>query len=334
MPFLYTVFGLTVRSDLFIPGLATPNGSNQNAALEIHWGTSPGPAADSPVPPEELTYVSSNVDESNRPGLQIWKTADGAYLHLVYYDGIEFWLERHGNSIWARWPKSSTQNDVLSFLLGPVLGLLLRLRGVTCLHASAVALEDSSVVFVGSEGAGKSTTAAAFARQGLGVLSDDVAALEEVGGLFRVIPAYPHLCLWADSVEMLYGSSDALPRFSEGWEKRRLSLGEQGTRYEDRPLPLVAVYLLGERRSDPAPYVEAIRPQTALLALVADTFATKILTRELRAHEFGVLGRLVSTVPVRRVYPHRERNRLGELCSAIRQDLDSLSTLRTKRPTT
>jgi hypothetical protein len=331
VPFLYTVFGLTVRSDLAIPGLTAPSEYKESADLEIHWGASPGPAAGSRVFPEELTYVSSYADESGRPGLQIWKTADGTYLHLVYYDGIEFWLEQRGKSIWTCWPEKSTLNDALSYLLGPVLGLLLRLRGVTCLHASAVALNDCSIVFVGSAGAGKSTTAAALARQGLGVLSDDVAALEEVGNGFHVVPAYPHLCLWADSVEALYGSSEVLPQFSAGWEKRRLVLGEQGTRFEDRSRPLGAIYLLGERRPDPAPYVEAVKPQAALLSLVAETFATKVLTRDLRAREFAVLGRLVLTVPVRRVYPNREPARLEELCNAIRKDVDSLNILRSSR---
>jgi len=330
--FHHTVFGLTVRSNECIPGLPTSECFGEQADLEIHWGVSPWAEACSPARPEELTYVSSYKDESGHPGLQIWKTADGTFLHLVYYDGIEFWLERQGNSIWARWPERSTLTDALSYLLGPVLGLLLRLRGVTCLHASAVAIEDCGVVFVGSEGAGKSTTAAAFACQGLGVISDDVAALTEDGERFRVLPAYPHLCLWADSVEMLYGSSEMLPRFGEGWEKRRLVLGEQGTRFENRSLPLGAIYLLGKRRSDPAPYVEAIRPPAALLALVADTFATRVLDRDMRAREFSVLGRLVSTVPVRRVYPHREADRLEDLCKVIRQDLDSLNIPRSSRP--
>jgi hypothetical protein len=70
--------------------------------------------------------------------------------------------------------------------------------------------------------------------------------------------------------------------------------------------------------------VEAIRPQLALLALVADTFANKILDRDLRAREFAALGKLVSTVPIRRIYPHREAMRLGELYRVIREDYASL----------
>src|SRR5260370_8969321 len=111
---------------------------------------------------------------------------------------------------------------------------------------------------------GKSATGAAFAGRGYGVLSDDIVALFEQEGVFHVMPAYPHLCLWPDSVEMLYGSRDALPRLIPDWEKRRLSLGEEGARFESLPLPLAAIYVLAARRPDPAPYLEPILSQTSL----------------------------------------------------------------------
>jgi hypothetical protein len=280
---------------------------------------------------EELTYQSAYTDDSGSPALRIWRSADGLYLRLAYYDGMQFWLERTGKEIWAIWPEASTLEDASAYILGPVLGVVLRLRGVTCLHASAVALDGQAVAFVGAEGAGKSTTAAAFAREGHSVLSDDVVALTEDELGFLVVPAYPHLCLWPDSVATLYGSANALPHFSTGWEKHRLSLGDGKTRFEKQPLPLGAIYFLGQRRSDRAPFVEVIRPQAALLSLVADTFANKILDRELRAREFEVLGRLVRTVPVQRVIPHSEASRVRDLCRVIREDFASLqASMRTR----
>ena len=300
-------------------------GSSSGAAdVEFHLGISPSSKTGIPTDSEDLTYTSSYTDQSGNPALRIWKTADGRFLRLAYYDGIQFWLGREGKSLWAVWPAASTLEDTTSYLLGPVFGILLRLRGVTCLHASAVSIENRSVVFMGAEGSGKSTTAAAFARQGFGVISDDVAALVESPEGFRVMPAYPHLCLWQDSVEMLYGSSETLPRFSTGWEKRRLALGEQGTRFENRSLPLGAIYLLGDRRPDHAPFVEGVLPKAALLSLVADTFANKILDREMRAREFAVLGRVVTAVPIRRLHPHSDPSRLAGLCAAIREDFASL----------
>jgi hypothetical protein len=292
--------------------------------IELHLGISPFLDGKHSPDTEELTYESSDSSAGSEPALRVWKVAKGAFLRVAYCDGTQFWVDRQRENLWAIWPATSSLEEASTYLLGPILGFVLRLRGVTCLHASAVALGDSTVVFVGAEGAGKSTTAAAFAQLGHGVISDDVAALVETDGGFRVMPAYPHICLWPDSVEMLYGSAEALPRFSPGWGKRRLALGDQGARFENRPLPLGAIYVLGDRRPDPAPYVEEMRPQSALLSLVADTFANKTLDRELRAHEFAVLGRLVTTVPVRRIHPHYDATRLEELCRTIREDFESL----------
>jgi hypothetical protein len=253
--------------------------------------------------------------------------AKGEFLRIAYSDGTQFWIDRKRESVWAVWPSILSLEDTASYLLGPILGLLLRLRGVTCLHASAVAFDDRSVAFVGPEGAGKSTTAAAFAQRGYGVLSDDIVALVEQGGEFHVMPAYPHLSLWPDSAKMLFGPATALPCFVPEWDKRRLVLGEHGTHFENRSLPLAAIYVLGDRRPDPAPFVEAIRPQAALLSLVADTYANKILDRDLRASEFNLLARLASSVAVRRVHPSNDPARLDELCKVIRDDYASLPTL-------
>lgn len=324
MASLYTAFGLRIFSNIAVPGLVPLSDSESVADVRLQLGISPYSLEQISEGSEELIYESSYKDDSGSPGLRIWKTPDGIYWHLAYYDGTEFWLERAGKEIWAIWPEASTLEDACSYLLGPVLGLILRLRGVTCLHASAVALEDCSVVFVGAEGAGKSTTAAAFAREGYGVLSDDVVALKETATGFVVLPAYPHLCLWPESVTLLYGSPDALPHFSKGWEKQRLSLGDHDARFESQPRSLAAIYFLGERRGDPAPNVEPVRPQNGLLSLVADTFANKILDREMRAREFEVLGRLVSCVPMRRVFAHRDGSRIQDLCQVIREDFLSL----------
>jgi len=320
----HTAFGLRIRSNVSIPGLAPLDDSSAADDLSIQLGVSPSSNREIHNSTEELTYESPYKDDFGNPGLRIWKSSDRRYLRLAYFDGTQFWLEHAGKEIWTTWPQASTLEDVCSYLLGPVLGLVLRLRGVTCLHASAVALNGEAIAFVGMEGAGKSTTAAAFGREGHGVLSDDVVALKESEARLLVVPAYPHLCLWPESVTMLYGSADALPHFSKGWEKRRLALGNGQARFENHPLPLGAIYFLGERRTDAAPSVEAVRPQAALLSLVADTFANKVLDRDMRAREFEVLGRLVNRVPVRRVFPHSDPSRICDLCRFIRQDFAAL----------
>ena len=324
MELYYSVFGLLLRSNLPLPGVVPITSMVGSPDLELHLGISPYSGAEDRSAEEELAYESSYLTETGEPGLQVWRVDKGEFLRMSYADGTQFWLDRKHEILWAVWPEKFTLEDTATYLFGPILGLLLRLRGVICLHASAVAFKDHSVAFVGAAGMGKSTTAAAFARQGYGVLSDDIVALVEQEGAFHVLPAYPHLSLWPDSVKTLYGSPEALPRFLPDWEKRRLDLGSRGTRFEGRPFPLGAIYLLGERRPDPAPYLESVRPQSALLALVAETYANKILDREMRASEFAVLGRLVTTIPIRQVHAHENAERLAELCEAISEDFVAL----------
>jgi hypothetical protein len=189
-----------------------------------------------------------------------------------------------------------------------------------------VSFKDYAVAFVGSEGAGKSTTAAALAQSGgFAIVSDDVVALAERDGAFYVHPAYPYLCLWPESVESLYGSSEALPRFSRNYEKRCLALDSRALQFERRSLPLKAIYLLGERRSETAPQIEAISSQQSILALIANTFATNVLDNAMRAKEFETLGRLIPQVPVRQLFAHKDASRLPDLCRLIRENLEGFN---------
>jgi len=318
LSFNYSVFGLSLQSNISIPGL-NPSGAALHATdVVVHLGISPSFHSEISTERGVLTFVSSDIDAAGEPALRIWRVADGAYLYLAYCDGMEFWLDRQGTSVWSKWPASSSLEDAATFLLGPVLGLLLRLRGVTCLHASAVAFDDRAVAFVGDEGAGKSTTAAAFARRGHSVISDDVVAIVERDGAFHVLPAYPYLSLWPDSVKMLYGPEKTLPTFSANWDKRILSLAADRLRFEEKSLPLGAIFLLGERTSEiAAPLLEELSPQECFVSLVANSYATGTLDKEMRAQEFALLGRLLASVPVRRVRPHKNSAQIDRLCEVI-----------------
>lgn len=322
--FCYSVFGASLRSNLCIPGLIPTSVLVDDPDIELHLGISPGAGLNSGGAPvaEKLIYTSPELDASGESTLRVGELAQGA-LHLAFRDGTEFWLDRKGSSIWATWSGKSSLENSVSYLLGPILGIVLRLRGTVCLHASAVALDGRCVAFVGAAGAGKSTTAAAFARSGYGIVSDDIVGLVERDQRFYVLPAYPQVCLWPESVEMLFGSADALPRLLHDWEKRRLTLGEGGTRFEDRTLPLDAIYLLGERHADAPAEVSTIPEGEALLSLVANTYATQLIDRTMRGEEFAVLGRLVSSVPVRMVHLGDIPRGIQDLCRIIRADFQT-----------
>lgn len=295
--------------------MSAPDGAPN---VHVHLGLPPRLQTELSIERGSLTFVSADLDAAGEPALRIWRVAEGAFLYLAYCDGMNFWLDRGGTSVWAVWPSTSSLEDAATFLLGPVLGLVLRLRGVTCLHASAVAFGSHAVAFVGDEGAGKSTTAAAFARRGHPVLSDDVVAIAEREGKFHVLSAYPYLSLWPDSVRILYGPDKTLPTFSANWDKRVLSLAEHRLGFEGTSLPLGAIFILGERCFEPqAPFLESLSPQECLVALVANSYATGMLDKEMRAEEFALFGRMLSSVPVKRVRAHEDGTEIERLCELI-----------------
>ena len=177
MSFTYSVFGVTVRSTAPVPGLIPLQASIGNPDIELSLGCSASPLATAHSNhSESVVYTSAYTGPSGTPALRIFQEQEHGLFHLVYFDGMQFWMDRHGTKLWASWPSESSVEEAATYLLGPVLGLLLRFRGITCLHASAVAIDGSVIAFVGAEGAGKSTTAAAFARAGFAAVSDDVVA--------------------------------------------------------------------------------------------------------------------------------------------------------------
>jgi len=325
MFFRYSAFGLQIHSNTEIPGLKPENNFVFVPDFVLRLGYRPDLGDPAGGSSDRLVYVSSMNDEAGQPALKIWETNGSGFFHLVYCDGTQFWLDRAGTKLWATWEANCSIETTALYLMGPVMALVLRLRGVICLHASAVIVEGRAVAFVGPEEAGKSTIAATFAQRGFLILSDDIVPLVEKGEEFFAQPGSAHLRLWPESVEMLFGGRQALRPLLPGWEKRRLSEGDHNSRFTSEPAPLAAIYTLGARSADDsAPCIEGLSQQTALINLVANSYATQLIDPKMRGEELEFFGRLVSRVPVRQLTAHAEARRLDELSEVVCGDFASL----------
>lgn len=319
MSYFYSVFGLRVRVDrpvsAFLP--ASPGQPDVSLYLE---GTSSHRFSNLQ---REAWYRCPDTDESGEPLLCGWKLSGGEYFHFRFSEGPEFFCDRRGESVWSFWPPELSFDHVLTFLAGPAFGCLLFVRGITMLHGSAIAVGDKAIALLGPPGAGKSTTAAAFALSDFPILTDDIVAICERKGDFLVQPAYRRVCLWPDSVAALYGSADALPLLTAGWEKRGLELG-QGGRFQQQALPLAAVYVLGERTSpNPSGAIGPLGPRELFIKLLGNTYAGR-MPNDRRAHELDVLARLVTRVHGRQITPHPSPTHIPELRDAIIEDFAGL----------
>jgi hypothetical protein len=299
--FAYRAYGLWLASDRLIPGL-TPLDFTASKTPDLCIQFEKNAGGESDPAGETLWYTAGFTDENGNPILKIWKGNSGGDFFIRYSHGLTFRVDAALGRIDVYRAPQTSEKDVPLYVLGPVLGIVLRLRGLTCLHASAVEMAGKAVAFAGEMGAGKSTTASIFAQNGHAVLTDDIVALEKRGSHFSVQPGYPYLNLLPDSMALLSGEAEALPSAEPVLEKTKLMLDGKEQRFQSEELPLGAIYILAERSNEASSAVaESIAPQEALIALASNTYANKMLDAAMRAREFCTLGELVRSVPIRRL---------------------------------
>ena len=315
-------YGLQIEVDVPLPGFIFQPEPRHKSDLYVRLKSGPSFLSALFRSPNEFYCSNSNFDEQGGSNLRVLSLSGGQYYGFVYSDGVRFAVDRAGREIWGDRPDGYAFEDACTYLVGPVIAFALRLQGVTCLHASAIAAEKQAFVLMGPAGAGKSTTAAGFAKLGFSILTDDVVALSPDRNRLLVQPGYPRLNLWPDAVRELFGSEEALPPITPTWDKRYLNLDRSGNcHFQAEPLPLSGVFVLRER--DAAlnePVIEQVAGTNALMLLVANAYGNHFLNEEMQRRDLQTLSRLASRVPVRQVRTPDEPSKVYALCEAIAAD--------------
>jgi hypothetical protein len=326
----YWVYGLCLASDEPLDGLTpAPADALPDVWVQLHGECG---AFDDSAPwqrihaslPDEYAWVAWAAPSMECPDVRL------RYGNRT--DHTQFLIDPSGSRIRVRRTAASTIADVEALLLGLVLTCVLRIRGLTCLHASVVAIGNQAVVLMGRTGAGKSTTAAGLFRIGARPLADDLAAVIETEQGFMVHPGPRRLRLRSDVAELM--SPDAgLPRvwpdLPDRPTRRYLSLADDDTRERaPEPVPLAAVYALGVDPRVGQVTIKPLSPSRALLVLLAQSSADFLLGAEGREREFDRLARLVRAVPVRVLLRERNLEDLDGLCRAILEDATGLPSRR------
>jgi hypothetical protein len=327
----YRTYGLTLESDLPVTGLRPLSECFSSPDIRLYFAAIPSWVSQALMLPVTAVRVRPSFFLPGDGAFTVSEFADRRFFQLAYSDGTRFLMDCAATRIWGEPGPGLSYEDVCIYLLGPVMGFVLRQRGTVTLHASSIALHGRAVALVGEAGAGKSTTAAALALRGWPVLGEDVCALADSGGHYQVLPGYPRVCLWPDSVHFLFSSRDALPLMVSGWEKRFLPLDGSRAQFAGSSAPLDAIFLLEERSAqDSAPSIEPIPQRAALLRLVQNTYMNWYLDRRQRAEEFDLLTRLVASVECFRVIPSSDPTRLSALAALIEDHAFRFSATRPK----
>jgi hypothetical protein len=222
----YYLFGLTIASALPLPAVAVESVPTPDVVIE--YGATP----------EELTAPQV-------AGVR-FQAAPGEFLLRV--DNVARFYVQGGNRITITPVNGSQEADILSFLMGSATGALLQQRQVLVLHGSAIEVNGESVLFCGPSGVGKSTLAAGFHKRGYPFLADDLCAIGTHHGRPSVIPGFPRLKLWADSLKRLDTAHDDLERVRWGTDLQKYFLPAENSR--ENPVPVRAVFILSTSNKD------------------------------------------------------------------------------------
>lgn len=290
---MYRAFGLKIDCEFPFPELeASPDGGDPDVMIE--YGKV-APLSDALAKGED------------------YEAAPGRILFRV--NGVAAFLISEGRSITVELESGPAAGSARRVILGTVFGILLHQRGLLALHASTVLTDQGCVSFMGASGAGKSTLAAALSQWNSTVFADDVTALRSGdAGLSLALPGYPHLKLWADSLEMLDYNKLLLPRVCPSREKRYVPLDRRFC-FEARPLKFLFVLSVGENNSISS---EPLKGPEALSYLRKHTLWPRYLAgSDIHLRHFRQYKTIIEQVPIIRLRRSPSCFRLKELTGCV-----------------
>ncbi|MBI4813867.1 MAG: hypothetical protein HY802_06115 [Methanobacterium sp.] len=225
--FHYKAFGLEISSEIELPGMIEGNElieGSDNHDVKIILGK---------VDPSQVTLA-----EVEGPNYRV--TGDDVYLWWDNIGKVRISDKKQVTVEPIADLDGSDELNLIPFLLGPVMALMLHQRGFLVLHGSAVNMgcgkvdpvvardnivsselvsselihekvSSGAVAFLGHRGNGKSTTAIHLYVEGYPLVADDILAIKFDGdGLPVVYPGYPHVRLSDEAYNQVKEHTDIL----------------------------------------------------------------------------------------------------------------------------
>lgn len=225
--YTYSVYGLTVQSEIQLPEL-------------MEYDKPKGKPADVTIICKSMPeHIQKSLEEGKVDCFkkdQIWfSIKQVATYYIKDINSIEF----------QPFPEADSQK-IKSFLLGSAFGMLLIMRKSIALHGGAVVINEKGIILTGDSGAGKSTLTAAFREKGYEFLADDVSVIGEYKDQTSMImPGYPQQKLCSDAVKKFkYSNSNIninIKKIDEDRDKYAIAIEDK---FRKNQAELKAIYEL------------------------------------------------------------------------------------------
>ena len=298
----YQAYNLNFETCLALPQLQTSLA--EKADVKVSWGKIDW------HPPQQIE------------GHRCWQI-EGKDVYFYWQFSGKYLLRDGKEIIIDPLPEVNSEHIIGLPILGPIMAMLLHQRNYFVLHASGIKIGDRACVFLGCKGQGKSTMAATLYGRGHQLVADDIAAITlDSGGQAILLPGFPQIRLWPDSVTAALGDAnpERLPEIYPNIAKRACPTFNN---FFDQSLPLERIYILG---SGERPQIESLSIQEAIKQLVGNSYIPMTLGNYFVqsgsvAQHFYDCTKVVKQVKVCSLNRPRSLDLLPEVAELVERDL-------------
>lgn len=297
----YTAYGLRISSEIALPELPKSK-EDREADLLVRWGK-----IDLALPEPFAAWKYFYLDGDST--YLCWRVVGKFAVH----SGREIIID----------PFADVKESVIRLpLLGAVLATALHQRKLLILHGNAVAIDRGAAIFIGSKGQGKSTMSAALYGRGHQLVADDVSAIQiEPGDVPTVVPSFPQIKLWPNSVKSaLKEEAETLRRIHPEVEKRAFPAFDN---FYASICPVKKIYVLA---TGSKLQIVPLRGQEAVTAIIANSYIPMMLEHEFMKDQHNKLHlsqciKLANSIPIASLARPRSLDLLDDVAHLVEKDL-------------
>lgn len=300
---LYSVFGGTLRSEVDFPELRPGDAAN------VDWTFR---QVDTLPDYPDARYLGED-QAGSKAKVRLYRHADG--YRLEFDDVGSYDVSGDGTEILWRPGPDVRMSLVREDVVGRALAVVYHLRGIFCLHGSAVEIGGQGIAFLAPKYHGKSTTAQAMIDAGARLASDDTVPVDP-GPPAIMHPGVHRVRLWNDSEARLVRREEdgGTPK-----SKNAMDAPPDG-KLMFESVPLAALYLLAPVK--PAPDRPAARrvhlPDIpAALSLITHAKLGPMLGKSEAPVALDRAVAIARKVPVYRLEVVRDFDRLPEVIGQV-----------------
>ena len=289
--FNYYAFGLSIASQIELPGLIKTSGKVESDVKILNGKFN--------LPLE--TIVESRYYFVDNEDVYLWWDEIGK---VKISDGNQIIVDVKNN-----------EYKIIPFLLGPAMTILLHQRGYLVLHGSSIKINGTAIVFLGYRGIGKSTTAINLYKKGYPLITDDILSItfDEYNKPY-IHPGYIHVRLTEESYNHIKNITNILTPIRTIMGKLFCDASKG---FNSRPMKLEKIYLLEEGYQT---RLSILNSQEMLFYLIKHSTASRIFKEKDQANNLIQCANLINNVKLSRLEVKHSFKDISKLITIIEND--------------